>query len=165
MYQTRSNAIILQGTVPAYCIPKVVRTETGGVVCEKVYASLRLPPKISLRHEWTKEFGSKIVQQPEGEVVRQTKFFQSTQLTPSPLRDRSGRLDDMQDGRSTSRSQEMNVNSFFTKNSVLQTRFMSMFVSCGSRDIKKRMRVKCQSCFSISKKIWNGTIVNYWSWF
>ena len=24
-YQTRSNAIILQGTLPAYCIPKVVR--------------------------------------------------------------------------------------------------------------------------------------------
>ena len=28
-YQTRSNAIILQGTLPAYCIPKVVRMENG----------------------------------------------------------------------------------------------------------------------------------------
>ena len=28
-YQTRSNAIILQGTLPAYCIPKVVRLKTG----------------------------------------------------------------------------------------------------------------------------------------
>ena len=27
-YQTRSNAIILQGTVPAYCIPKVVRLKS-----------------------------------------------------------------------------------------------------------------------------------------
>ena len=36
-YQTRSNAIILQETLPAYCIPKVVRTKTGEVLYEKVY--------------------------------------------------------------------------------------------------------------------------------
>ena len=30
-YQTRSNAIILQGIHPAYCIPKVVRLKTGKV--------------------------------------------------------------------------------------------------------------------------------------
>ena len=51
------------------------------------------------------------VRQPEGEVLRQTKFFQSTQPTPNPIRDRSGRLDRMQDGRKTSRSQEIDVNS------------------------------------------------------
>ena len=45
-YQTRSNAIILQGTLPAYCIPKVVRLKTGEVLCEKSYMSLRPPPKI-----------------------------------------------------------------------------------------------------------------------
>ena len=79
--------------------------------------SPRPPPKISLRHEWTKELGSKVVRTRRGscsttrrEVVRQTKFFQSTQPTPNPIRDRSGRLDDMQDGRNTSRSQEINVN-------------------------------------------------------
>ena len=31
LYQTRSNAIILQRTLPAYCIPKVVRLKTGEV--------------------------------------------------------------------------------------------------------------------------------------
>ena len=31
-YQTRSNAIILQGTLPAYFIPKVVRLKTGEVL-------------------------------------------------------------------------------------------------------------------------------------
>ena len=31
-YQTRSNAIILQGTLPAYCIPKVERLKTGEVL-------------------------------------------------------------------------------------------------------------------------------------
>ena len=30
--QTRSNAIILQGILPAYCIPKVVRLKTGEVL-------------------------------------------------------------------------------------------------------------------------------------
>ena len=35
-YQTRPNAIILHETLPAYCIPKVVRTETGEVKNEKV---------------------------------------------------------------------------------------------------------------------------------
>ena len=34
-YQTRSNAIILHETLPAYCIPKVVRMETGEVKKEK----------------------------------------------------------------------------------------------------------------------------------
>ena len=44
--------------------------------------------------------------------------------------------------------------------------FMSMFndISCGSRDNEK-MHVKCQSRFSICKKIWERTMVIYWSWF
>ena len=65
-YQTRSNAIILQGMLPAYCIPKVVRLKTGEVLYEKAYMSPRLPPETSLRHDWTKELGSKVARQPEG---------------------------------------------------------------------------------------------------
>ena len=55
-YLTRSNAIILQGTLPAYCIPKDVRLKTGDVLYEKAYLSPRPPPKISLKHDhnWTK---------------------------------------------------------------------------------------------------------------
>ena len=64
--------------------PKVVRMEAGEVITEKAYMSPRAPPKISLKHEWTKEFGSKVdrqpegkvAQQPRGEVSRQAKFFQ-----------------------------------------------------------------------------------------
>ena len=103
-YQTRSNAIILQETLPAYRIPKVVRLKTEEVLHEKVYISPRPPPKISLKHEWKRELGSEIARQPEGEVARQAKFFQPTQPIPNPIR--------VQDGRSTSRSQEINVNSF-----------------------------------------------------
>ena len=50
-YQTQSNAIIFQETLPAHCIPKVVRMETGEVIYEKVYMSHQPPPKISLKHE------------------------------------------------------------------------------------------------------------------
>ena len=61
---------------------KVVRMETGEVVFEKVYASPRPPPKISLKHDWMKELGSEVVQQPEGEVVQQSKCSQSSQPNP-----------------------------------------------------------------------------------
>ena len=37
--QTRSNAIIFQETLPAYCIPKVVRMETGEVKYEKIHVT------------------------------------------------------------------------------------------------------------------------------
>ena len=108
-YRTRSNAIILQGTLPAYCIPKVVRLKTGEVFYEKPYMSPRPPPKISLRHDhdWTRgkvSLGSAVDQQPEGKVVRQSRgevqhatFSQLTEPIPKPICDRSGPLEDMQD--------------------------------------------------------------------
>ena len=45
-YHTRSNAVILYNTLPAHCIPKAIRMETGEIIYEKVYESPRLPPKI-----------------------------------------------------------------------------------------------------------------------
>ena len=63
-YQTRSNAIILQGTLPAYCIPKVERLKTGEVLYERPYLSPRPPPKISLKHDhnWTKGNDQSVLQ-------------------------------------------------------------------------------------------------------
>ena len=115
-YQTRSNAIILHETLPAYCIPKVVRIYTGEVIYEKVYMSPRPPPKISLKHDWKRELGSEHAQRPE--VGQLSRSFQSNQPIPNPSRERTGRpvvKDDtrtVQDGRKTSRSQEIDVNSF-----------------------------------------------------
>ena len=86
-YPTLSNAIILHETLPAYCILKVVRMETGGVIYEKVYASPRLPPKISLERDWMKELGSEVAQRPEGEVARQSKNSQPSQANPNPDHD------------------------------------------------------------------------------
>ena len=55
-YQTRSNAIILQGTLPANCIVRAERLKTGEKLYERQYLSPRPPPKISLKHDlnWNK---------------------------------------------------------------------------------------------------------------
>ena len=100
-YQTRSNAIILQGTLPAYCIPKVVRLKTGEVLCEKSYMSPRQPPKISLRHDhdWTRgndKLGSTVEQQPVGKLAQQSlgEALQPGSSKPTqflkPIEDRTG---------------------------------------------------------------------------
>ena len=102
-YQTRSNAIILQETLPGYCIPKVVRMKTGEVLYEKVYMSPRPPPKISLKHGWKRELGSDHAQRAEAGQL--SRSFQSNQPHLNPIRERSERLDithDVQDGRKTS---------------------------------------------------------------
>ena len=49
--------------------------ETGEVICEKVFSSLRPPPKISLKHDWVKELGSEIARQLKREVAQQSKKF------------------------------------------------------------------------------------------
>ena len=56
-FQTRSNAIILYDTLPAYCIPKAIMMETGEIIYEKVYASPRPPPKTSFIDDGMKRIG------------------------------------------------------------------------------------------------------------
>ena len=75
-YQTRSNAIILQGTLPAHCIVKIERLKTEEKLYERQYLSPRPPPKISLKHDlnWTKgnDQGSTVEHQPVGKLVQQS---------------------------------------------------------------------------------------------
>ena len=98
-YQTRSNAIILYDTLPAYCIPKVVPMETGEVKHEEEYMSPRPPPKISLKHAWKRELGS--------EVARQAEGFQPTQ--PNPNHERTGRPVVCSENTSRSSAQEIDT--------------------------------------------------------
>ena len=103
-YQTRSNAIILQGTLPAYCISKVERLKTGEMLYERRYLSPRPPPKISLKHDhnWTKgndQSGSTVEHQPVGKLVQQSigeapraQSSKLTQTKPNPIVDRTGKL-------------------------------------------------------------------------
>ena len=89
--------------------------------------SPRPPPKISLRHDWTRgkvPLGSTVDQQPEGKVVRQSqeevarraKFFQLAQPIPTPICDRSGQNDNTQAvfvvKGETSRSQKIDKKCF-----------------------------------------------------
>ena len=64
--------------------------ETAEVIYEKVYASPRPHPKISLKHDWMKELGSEVAQRPDGQVVQQSQSFQSNQPIPNPDHDRTG---------------------------------------------------------------------------
>ena len=126
-YQTRSNAIILQGTLPAYCIPKVERLKTGEVLYERRYLSPRPPPKISFKHDhnWTRgndQLGSTVEQQSGGKLVQQSfgeaprvKLSKLTQSEPNPICDRSVKPEDTErvfvvEGE-TSRSHEIDEKS------------------------------------------------------
>ena len=100
-YQTRSNAIILQGTLPAHRIVKVERLKTGEKLYERQYLSPRPPPKISLRHDhdWTRgndQSGSTVEHHPVGKLVQQSLgealqpgSSKPTQF-PKPIEDRTG---------------------------------------------------------------------------
>ena len=98
-YQTRLNAIILQGTLPAHCIVKVERLKSGEKLYERQYLSPRPPPKISLKHDlnWTKgnDQGSTVEHQPVGKLVQQSLgevlpgSSKPTQF-PKPIEDRTG---------------------------------------------------------------------------
>ena len=138
-YQTRSNAIIFQGTLPAYCIPKVVRLKTGEVLYEKVCMSPRLSPKISSRHDWTKELGSKVDRQPEGEVARQPEggvarqaksSNQPNQLQIQFVRDRGDLITCMMEETRTVLRRSMLI--LFAKNLVLQKERGDLFEEYGS---------------------------------
>ena len=83
-YQTRSNAIVLYDTLPAYCTPKAIMMETGEIKHERVYPSPRPPPKISFEDNWMKELGSEVAGGSEDSQQTQPK-------TKNPIV-RTGRL-------------------------------------------------------------------------
>ena len=78
-YQTRSNAIILYNTLPAYCIQKAIKMETGEIIYEKVNESPRPPPKISYKDNWRTELGSET--QPNPNPIHRTGRPVTTEQT------------------------------------------------------------------------------------
>ena len=108
-YQTRSIAIILQGTLPAHCFSKVERLKTGEMLNERRYLSPRPPPKTSLKHDhnWTKgndQSGSTVEPQQVGKFVQQSfgeapraESSKPTQSKRNPICDRNGETRDPRD--------------------------------------------------------------------
>ena len=101
-YQTRSNAIILQGTLPAHCIVKVERLKNGEKLYERQYLSPRPPPKISLKQDLNltqgNDQGSTVEHPPVGKLVQQSLgealqpgSSKPTQF-PKPIEDRTGQI-------------------------------------------------------------------------
>ena len=100
-FQTRSNAIILQGALPGNCIVRAERLKNGEKLFERQYLSPRPPPKISLRHDlnWSKgkDQVSTVDHRPVGKLVQQslgeTHQFGSSKPTqsPKPIDDRPGK--------------------------------------------------------------------------
>ena len=83
-YQTRSNAIILYDTLPAYCIPKVVVMESGEIIYEKVHVChLDLLQRFPFKDNWMKELDS--------EVARSSKDTQRIQPKPNAQLSRTER--------------------------------------------------------------------------
>ena len=115
-YQTRSNAILLQETLPAYKIPKVVRMKNWRSLIRKSIHVTSASAKDLLETRMENRIGSEHAQQLE--VGQLSLSFQSNEPTLNPIRERSGRPDithdviGVQDERKTSRSQEIDVNSF-----------------------------------------------------
>ena len=54
------NQHIFYDTLPTNCIQKVVAMDSGEIIYETVYASHRLPPKISFKDNWMKELDSEV---------------------------------------------------------------------------------------------------------
>ena len=76
-YQTKSNAIILQGVLPPSCIVKAERLKGGELLYTRQYLSPRPPAKIVLRNDldWTKrddDLDSTVEHQPVGKLVQQS---------------------------------------------------------------------------------------------
>ena len=55
IWQTNSNGIILDDSVPADSLEKVVHDRKGGVMYQKICLSLRPPPKLILKGVWQVE--------------------------------------------------------------------------------------------------------------
>ena len=96
-YQTRSNAIILQGVLPPNYIVRAERLKGGEPLYKRQYLSPRPPPKISLRNDlnWARgndDLGSAVEPRPVGKLVQQslgeTVHFGSSKLTQSPKTNR-----------------------------------------------------------------------------
>ena len=61
-YETRSNAIILNDTLTAYCFSKVILMKSEEIIYQKVYVSPRPSLKISYKDNWMKDLDSEVAE-------------------------------------------------------------------------------------------------------
>ena len=90
-YQTRTNAIILNYTLPACCIPKIIKMDIGEIKNEKEYESPRQQQKIVLKQNWVTALGSEIVQQDESSRPTKNANRVRTGTHVAPSKDETSR--------------------------------------------------------------------------
>ena len=78
-YQTRSNAVILYGTLPAYCFSKAIVMKSEETIYQKVYVSPRPPPTISYKDNWTCDLDSDVAR--SSKDIQQIELKLNTELT------------------------------------------------------------------------------------
>ena len=79
-WQTHSNASILDNSVPADCLQKVVRTKNEEILTEKIRLSPRLPRKFVLKSA-SQAQNEKVVHLKTGEILDQRREGQCTSFT------------------------------------------------------------------------------------
>ena len=83
-YQTRSNAVVLCDTLPAYCISKAIVMKSEEIIHQKVCVSLRPPPTISYKDNWTCDLDS--------DIARSSNDIQRIELKPNTQLSSTGKL-------------------------------------------------------------------------
>ena len=83
-YQTRSNAVILHDTLPAYCISKAIVMKAEEIIYQNVHVSLRPLPTISFQDNWTCNLDS--------DVAKCSKDIQRIELKPNTQLSSTGRF-------------------------------------------------------------------------
>ena len=81
--QTRSNAVILYDTLPAYCISNTIVMKSEEIIYQKVYVSPRPPPTISYIDTWTCDLDS--------DVARSSNDIQRIEQKPNTQLSSTGR--------------------------------------------------------------------------
>ena len=82
-YQTRSNAVILYDTLPAYCISKAIVMKSEEIKNQKVCVSPRPRPTIYYKDNWTCDLDS--------DVARSSEDIQRLELKPNTQLSGTGR--------------------------------------------------------------------------
>ena len=126
---------------------------------ERQYLSPRPPPKISLKHDWKRECDSEHAQRTEGQVAQQSRSFQSNQPIPNSGRDRTGQpvvgtnTRTVQDGRKTSRSQEIDTCSFHEEAVKTDRTGQPVLQSIGRGTRPVRRNNECARVWHISRTL------------
>ena len=110
--------------------------ENGEVIYEKVYASSRPPPKISLKHDWMKELGPEVTEGGKDfqRTKPKTKYFKTVRFVNSCMSVSAERLDQEKDA-----DEKVDADHVRTVRPVESEQSIGLFTQCEERDFDFRV--------------------------